>query len=324
MMKRCLMSLFFFLFLVFCNGQYDRSEMRDRKNAKKIAKESNLKCRFVFCGPVIDDSLKAKLKEEFDWLTFAEIDTRFFCTNGGCDYCDDLTKVLDNYNTPQLYCLNREDRQFICSSLDCQVFENSKDLQRTIIDDVLATRGKKTNDIIIIIPAKSQVELTQLLSEGWVLQKPSNENLYDKKSKSNCAGQVKVLYKKKSCINLDSFYLEWPNTGDYSKENGFKYIYAHKGRSNYFFFYTQRSCSDNLKLKFYREGRFVDSFDVNIYPMDSGELMYFEIMITRDNFDAPCFSDKCDDMELYELKICDEAAGECKSLGNYKFIHCSK
>lgn len=323
-MRTFLLVLFVLFSLISSNAQYNRAEMRERRQAKKIVQEQSVKCRFVFCGPEIDKSLYSELKDSLDWLSYSEMNLRYLNTGVVCEYCDNLVSLLGNYDNPELYALNIGDRKFKCNTVDCQIYDSALGLQRAMIRDILSHKKSNCNDILIMIPAKSQNDLERMLKEDWSLDKPSNEIGYEKKISTNCIGQEISLYKKKPCADFSNINLVWPEKNDYSMGDGFKFIYAHKGRSNYFFFYINRICSENLKLEIYKEGKLIDSFDVNLLPLDKSDLMYFEIMITRDNFDAPCFTDRCADMEEYELKMKDEETGERKSIGNYKFIHCSK
>jgi hypothetical protein len=325
-MRYLLLLIFFFALFLHLDAQQSSEIDKDWKKSKKIALKNDLKCKVVFCGRTVDNKIKTKLKSDLNWINFVGMETRFSSTGDDCNYCENLNALLENFDRSEVFTLTLESNVVDCIASDFPNYESVDELQNAIITYVLNNKKSLNKLLVILIPPIPQVELNELLAEGWSMDTPKDLGDFDKVTTNTCSGKQVNLYRKKPCSELSNFIqLRWPLDFDFSDESGTKYIFAHKGRSNYFYFYLPIICSDNLKLNLYSNGVRVETFEISPEIDSEIGLMQFNIPITGDDgSEGPHFNDKCEDLVSYELKLCDVSNNKCSDLGSFQFIHCLK
>lgn len=319
------LSFFFALFL-----QVDAQEIagisKDWKKSKKIALKNDLKCKVVFCGRSVDNTIKTKLKSDLNWIKYVGMETKFTSTGDDCNYCEDLNALLENFDEAEVFTLNLESNVVDCNAFDFPNYEGVDELQNAMITYILNNKKSLNKLFVILIPPMPQVKLNELLAEGWSMDTPKDLGAFDKVTTNTCSGKQVNVYRKKPCSELTNFIqLKWPLELDFANEFGTKYIFAHKGRSNFFYFYIPIICSTKLNLSIYNNGVRIETFEINPEIDRESGLMQFNIPITGDDgSEGPHFNDNCEDMVSYELKLCDSSNGNCSDLGSFQFIHCLK
>jgi len=325
-MKNLLVLIFAFSLVNPVLSQNDKRVDKSWKRSKAIATKNDLKCRFVFCGRSVDNTAKSQIKKELNWIEYSKIETKFLSTGDNCDYCDGLNLLLENIDSKEVFVLNEGQDMLNCKLLDFPSYNSAEDLQNAIVSYVNGNKKKLNKLIVILIPPKSQDELNELKKDGWSEMKPLEVSTYDKVIAQNCKGDNVTLYRKKPCQELSSnVQLKWPVESDYSSEFDFKYVFAHRGKSNYYYFYLPIICSSNLIVNVKRSGTIVESFEVQTYIDAENGLMQFSIPITGDTgVEGIHFTDHCEELVLYSLELCDPKSGRCYDVGNYQFIKCPK